>query len=248
MSKSDSVLDHIALVIRRSDSFSAADDNCIRLIAEAATWFSVPGGTPLFCQGDPSDAMYIVISGLFGAYVRNEAGHETLVGRIGPGDVVGEMGCVTGEARSATIRALRTSEVVAVSRDTLENLPRSYPVVLLSLCRTVIRRLRSAQERKAANFRPRAYCLLPHTEADDAHKFAVDFAAALATLGPTFLVTKDKHLGHTADKLSALEAAHDCVVYLAERGQTPWSRLCLRQADTVLIVTRGADTPSPSIH
>ena len=85
MSKSDSVLDHIALVIRRSDSFSAADDNCIRLIAEAATWFSVPGGTPLFCQGDPSDAMYIVISGLFGAYVRNEAGHETLVGRIGPG-------------------------------------------------------------------------------------------------------------------------------------------------------------------
>jgi NTE family protein len=45
----------------------------------------------------------------------------------------------------------------------------------------------------------------------------------------------------TADQFSALECAHEYVVYAAERGNTSWSRLCLSQADCILIVARGTD-------
>jgi NTE family protein len=240
-----SYLDHIAFLIRRSAAFPAADDDFIRSLAEVVVWSSVPGGAPLFRQGDASEAMYIVVSGLLGAYVGG-SGDERMVGRIGPGELVGEMGCLTGEPRSATVRALRASEVLAISHVALESLARRHPVVLLSLSRTVIGRLRHAQEGKPTTSRPRTYCLVPQAgEGDHARAFAADFTAAMATLGSTVLVTRDNGHDQTADGLSALEAAHDFVVYVAERGPTAWTRLCLRQADTVLIVARGEDQPRP---
>jgi NTE family protein len=241
----DSFVDRVAFLISSSKALPTADDECIRSIAEAADRLSVLGGSTLISQGDPSETIFIVASGLFGAYFRTDAGDEIMVGRIGPGETVGEMGCVTGEPRSATIRALRTSEVIAISWRAVEHLARSEPAVLLSVCRTVVRRLRTAQEGRHESFAPRTFCVLPHTDENEARTFVVDLTAALASLGPSALVTKDKWCTKTVAELLVLEAAHEYVVYLAEHGQTPWSRRCLRQADTVLVAACGNDPISP---
>jgi NTE family protein len=245
MSKDESLLDQIASRIRQSGAFPGLDDDCIRSIAEAATWFSVRGGNTLFSQGDPSDALYITVSGLLGAYFRRSSGEEITVNRIGPGEVIGEMGCVLGEPRSATIRALRSSELIAVSRDALKELAPRNTGILLSLYRTVVGRLRDVQEGKHARYRPRTFCMLPNVDDDSARTFAKDLAAALGALGPTFLVTKQEFGDATSDQFSVLEAAHEYVVYVAENAKTTWSRLCLSQADCILIVVRGTDAPTP---
>jgi NTE family protein len=245
MSNDESLLDQIASRIRKSGAFPDLDDDSIRSIAEAATWFSVRGGNTLFSQGDPSEALYITVSGLLGADFRKSSGEEITVNRIGPGEVIGEMGCVLGEPRSATIRALRTSELIAVSRGALEQLARRHPGVLLSLYRTVVGRLRDVQEGKHVRYRPRTFCLLPNVGDDGARAFAGDLAAALGALGSTFLVTKQEFADATSDQFSVLEAAHEYVVYVAERAKTSWSRLCLSQADCILIVVPGTDAPAP---
>jgi NTE family protein len=245
MSKDDSLLNQIASLIQKSGAFPGLDDDRIRSIAEAATWFSVRGGCTLCSQGDPSESLYITVSGLLAAKFRKSSGEEITVNRIGPGEVVGEMGCVLGEPRSATIRALRTSELIAVSRGALEQLERRHPVVLLSLYRTVVGRLRDVQEGKHARYRPRTFCLLPNVDDDSARAFARDLAAALGALGSIFLVTKQEFAEASSDQFSALEAAHEYVVYVAERGKTSWSRLCLSQADSILIVVRGTDAAIP---
>jgi NTE family protein len=241
MSYDDPLLHQIASRIRKSGAFLGLDDDCIRSIAEAATWFSVRGGNILFSQGDPSEALYITVSGLLGAVFRRSSGEEITVNRIGPGEVIGEMGCVLGEPRSATIRALRSSELIAVSRNALEQLARRNPGILLALYRTVVGRLRDVQEGKHARYRPRTFCLLPAAADDGVRAFAQDIAAALGALGSTFLVTKPEFAGATADQFNVLEAAHEYVVYLAESAETAWSRLCLSQADCILIVVRGTD-------
>jgi NTE family protein len=207
MLKDESFLDQITSLIRKSGAFPGVDDNCIRSIAEAATWFSVRGGNTLFSQGDPSDALYITVSGLLAANVRKSSGEEITVGRIRPGEVIGEMGCVTGEPRSATIRALRTSELLAVSRDALDQLAHKQPSILRSLYRTVVGRLRSVQEGKSPRHSPRTFCLLPHLDDDSTQAFAHDLAAELGALGSTFLVTKQDFADATADQFSALECA-----------------------------------------
>src|SRR5262245_47418855 len=110
----------------------------LRLIATACSWFSVPGGSCLFSQGEESGSIYILTSGLTGAYRIDPAGGEKLLGRIGPGEIVGEMGFITGEQRAATIRALRNCELLRVSRDELHKLSLRHPAVLRELCSTVV--------------------------------------------------------------------------------------------------------------
>jgi hypothetical protein len=46
-------------------------------------------------------------------------------------------------------------------------------------------------------------------------------------------------MGHTPDWFREIESSHDLVVYVAEPGPTPWTQLCLRQADSLLLVARG---------
>jgi NTE family protein len=239
--KSEPFVDHITSLIRKSGAFPGVDDDCIRSIAEAASWFSVPGGNTLFSQGEQSEAMYITVNGLFGVNVRTSSGEEVMVGRIGPGEVIGEMGCVIGEPRSATIRTLRASELLALSREALEELARRHPDILLSLYRTVVGRLRNIQEDKPTGYRRRTYCVLPIVDDDNALAFADDLAVELGALGSTFLVTKREFAGATSGRFAELEAAHEYVVYLAEREMTSWSQLCLNQADTIVVVVRGTD-------
>jgi NTE family protein len=241
MSKAESFLNQITSRIRKSGAFPGVDDDCIQSIAEAATWFSVRGGNTLFVQGDPSDALYITVSGLLVAKFHKSSGEEITVGRIGPGEVIGEMGCIIGEPRSATIRALRTSELLAISRDALDQLTHKHHAILRSLFRTVVGRLRSVQEGDSPRYRPRTFCVLPNVDDDSADAFARGLAAALRALGPTFLVTKQEFSDATSDQFSVLEANHEYVVYVAERVKTSWSRLCLSQADCILTVVRGTD-------
>jgi NTE family protein len=245
MAKPDQILDHIIFLIRQSGAFADANDDCIRSLAEVVSWITIPGRNTLFSQGEPSTAMYITSSGLLGAYVRNAAGEETLIGQIGPGELIGEMGCVAGEPRTATIRALRTSEVLMVSWAAIEPLARTHPVLMLSLCRTVIGRMRGLVEGKQLQTRPRTFCLLPRCDGQKMRTLVDDLIAEFSTLGPTFLVTKELCQDYTTHRLFALEASYDYVVYLSDDDKTPWSRLCLQQADTVLVIAEGSATPAP---
>ena len=250
MSNSDAHIEHIAYLIRRSAAFPSMGENLVQSMAAAATWLAMSGGSSLFNQGDASEAMYIVVSGLLGVYVGgsgDEKDPERMIGSIGPGELVGEMGCIAGETRSATVRALRATELIAISSATLEELAREDPVILRTLSRTLVARLRRAQEGKSVAFRSRTYCLVPQSEdSSGARAFAADFTAALAALGTVYLATQDSCPDQTADSLSSIEVAHEYVVYFADAAMTSWSRLCLRQADTVLIVARGEDTPRPA--
>jgi NTE family protein len=241
----DAVFEQIARLIRRSGVFPGTDDAFVQSLARAARWFSLPGGAQLFGRGDLSDAMYIVIAGRLGAYVDDGAGERT-VGVIGPGELVGEMGCITGETRSATVRALRATDVIAISERALARFASDNPLILQALARTVIGRLRRAQEEKHASLPPRTFCVLPHgIGSETAQIFAADLATALGALGRTYLATQANAGAKTAGSLSEIESENEFVVYCADAHATAWSALCLRQSDTVLAVARPGDTPQP---
>ena len=77
---------------------------------------SVPKGTILFRQGDPSDSMFVVGAGRIrltlgtGAEVRE-------IGTLGPGDFFGEISLLTGAARTATAEVVEDSRLLVVGRD-----------------------------------------------------------------------------------------------------------------------------------
>ncbi|MBC7677745.1 MAG: DHA2 family efflux MFS transporter permease subunit, partial [Pseudorhodobacter sp.] len=76
-----------------------------RLLAQGAL-VTVEAGRWLFQDGDATDGMYVVRSGRL-----DVVGPEGVVRELGAGDVVGELGALTGQPRSAGVRARRDAQL-----------------------------------------------------------------------------------------------------------------------------------------
>ncbi len=80
------------------------DEEIIRHVASRQDF---PAGSVIFHEGDKADGLYLIISGKVEVYRLTSASLETPVARLGPGDIVGEMGIlVRGGKRNASVRAV----------------------------------------------------------------------------------------------------------------------------------------------
>ena len=70
----------------------------------------------IYAQGDPSDALFYIVSGAVKVTVISEYGKEAVVGILRAGDFFGE-GCLDGPpSRNSTIVATADSEIVRIDR------------------------------------------------------------------------------------------------------------------------------------
>lgn len=202
-------------------------------------WMSLPGGRVLFEAGSTSDAVYFVISGCLGAF----SPEGELVGRITAGQSVGEMGLIVSRPRAATVRALRDSELALLSAGTFERVLLGHPEAILRLARLTVERLEDAASGRVRRTMPRTIALLPRHADIDVAALSADFSQALSTFGRVDFVSSQRAGSHSPQWFHELEARNDFVVYVADPTDTPWTRLCLRQADVVLLAALATDEP-----
>jgi predicted RND superfamily exporter protein/CRP-like cAMP-binding protein len=95
---------------------------------------NVKTGAYLFEQDDFADSMYIVISGVFDAFMIDpDVNSErrkclpTRVNRLGVGEVIGEMGMMTSGSRCASVVAVTSGEVLELNQTHLERIRLVYP-------------------------------------------------------------------------------------------------------------------------
>jgi thiosulfate dehydrogenase (quinone) large subunit len=74
-------------------------------------------GAVLMRQGDTADALYLIQAGQAAVVVQTRDGHEQVIDHIGPGKPAGELGLLTGGARSATVRAIGSVVALVLPRD-----------------------------------------------------------------------------------------------------------------------------------
>ncbi|MEI8259852.1 MAG: cyclic nucleotide-binding domain-containing protein, partial [Deltaproteobacteria bacterium] len=226
-------------LLESSPIFSGLDRDTLVAIAACLDWIAVPGGATLFEAGEPSDALYLVVSGCLGAYVGDD-----LIARIPAGETVGEMGLLSGRSRSATVRAIRDSDLARLPREAFKREVASNPLAMLRLAQLLVGRL-DARERHDLRVVPRTYTLIPHGPDVELDAFAARFAAELATRGRVELVRAERGAVHTSGWFHRIESANHFVVYVGDPASTAWTKLCLRQADSVLLIARAAAPPGP---
>jgi len=100
----------------------------------------------LFREGDPPDAMYVIKSGKF-AVVKTKASSEIVLAEIGPGSMVGEMAFFDNKPRSASVKAMKDSEVIALPYKALHAQFQNFPEWCKAIMRTVNDHLRNANQR-----------------------------------------------------------------------------------------------------
>jgi NTE family protein len=226
--------------------FKGLDREILQAIAAEVEWLSLPGGSMLFAAGEPSDSMYVVLSGCLGVFAAATAtDRRRFLGRIVAGDTAGEMGLISGRPRTASVTALRDTELARLSREAFDRVFRQHPEAMLRIAQLTVDRLESSQTRARGGPQgARTFTVLPQNIEVDAAGFASELVKALQEHGRTELVWSVRGATHTSHWFHVIEAANDFVVYVAEPGPSAWTRLCVRQADALILLARADSAPA----
>lgn len=103
-------------------------------------------GQTIFYQGDPGNAMYLVITGSVLLTLPSAAGSEVIVALARPGDHFGELAVLDGGPRYVTAVAQEATEVLAIYRDSLLGFLRNHAEASLQTTLSLCLRVRHITE------------------------------------------------------------------------------------------------------
>jgi|GEM_PF-7015557 len=111
-----------------------------KLVARSEV-IELPAGDVLFHQGDPSDCVYYLMDGHLIGF-SPESFKQSVV-NIRSGEIIGELGVITGEPRSLSIQANRESRLLKVEKKLFLKLFRSNAELLFLLTQKITKRLQN---------------------------------------------------------------------------------------------------------
>jgi NTE family protein len=206
-------------------------------------WFSVPGGRILYQAGDAADGLYLVLSGSLGI-VGSAAGHTGLLAEVVAGGTVGDLALLAQRPQATTVIAVRDTSLVRLDKVAFEALARKYPSILLPLALRVVGRLeRALTSRPAAVTVPKTIALIPLDAEVPIAVLADALAEGLGATGLRVKVLDQSAHEQIEDMFYAIEIAHDLVIYRADERSSPWTQMCIRRSDRVLLVAGAKASP-----
>jgi len=205
--------------------------------------FTLPGGKVLFLAGEAADTLYFVRTGRLGAIRREEGRDQQFLGVVKAGEPVGEMSLLADTPHTATVVALRDSELLALPRETFFAEARRRPDLMAELARLMILRVREAGTKTAAGD-PTVFGFVGVAAGVNVRPLVEQVARIMAAEGTRAAVVGLEASSAPTEWFSAIEQRHDFVLYVAEADETGWAELCGRQVDRLFLVGHG-DRPPP---
>ncbi len=211
-------------------------------------------GEILVRQGEPSDALYFVLSGRFTVHLE---GVVEPIAEIAQGQPIGEIGFFAGLPRTATVTALRDSRVLAITRERFRELSDSSPqlrdAVIVSLARRLSESVDAAAKAPAS---VRTVAVVSAGSSRPSSRFVDSLRDVFGSVSRAVFLTEKEIAERFAEAslddpatsawLNSLEAESDFVFYIADQTLTDWTRKCIRQADVVLLVASAGASVEPN--
>lgn len=105
----------IVALLRTVPLFAGLPDRAIEILAQSADTMLIKAGTKIIQQGELGDGLYVIVQG--SAYVlMRDAEEEQIIDQLSKGAIFGEMSLLSGEPRSASVRAATAVVAVKVGR------------------------------------------------------------------------------------------------------------------------------------
>ncbi len=253
----------LSFSLHLSNLFGDLDAEVVRDLEAELQMTTLGSGEILYRQGEPGDTLAVVVSGKLRVLARRESGEESAVAELGRGETVGEMAVVSGEARTATVMAIRDSNLAVLSREGFDRLLLKHPRAMTRMVADkLVARLRNMTSGARPGKAVATLALLPVNAGLDIGAFGEALAKSLSLFGATLLLssrTVDHALLRTGaaqvdesdprhltmvEWLNRKELEHDFVLYQMDAEASAWSARCLRQADQVILVGNGGDDPA----
>jgi len=135
------------LLIRNVPMFSLLSGVQLLLLAQVLLRKPYPRNSTVVAAGDPSDALYIVISGRLKVTISDKEGREAILAILNRGDFFGEMGLIDQAPRSATVVTIESCELLTITRtDFMKCLQKNFDLAM-NVIRGLVERLRQADKK-----------------------------------------------------------------------------------------------------
>ena len=241
--------------------FTGMDMATLQQFDHEANWLRLGGGEKLFAQGDPPDYLYVVVHGRLEVIVERENGVSEVVDRVGPGACVGEMALLADLPHSATVCAIRDSELVRLSKEEFNHLLRHHPQVAIEVARKLVGRLRQTTARATTKSQVSTIALVPSHPSGFPPGFIEKFVQSLVAVGgstlhldrrrasqelgdaPIAMLVDGRPPTRVLNWLNEQEDRFRYVVYESDPTASNWTDLCVRQADRIFLVASASSGP-----
>ena len=130
------------LFLKSIDLFRALPSDELAQIAEIAEEQPLAAGDPVFGEGEPGDALYLIVDGR----VKVHKGDKQLV-QLGVRDVFGEMAVLDSEPRSASVTVVEDAVLLKIGRDDFRDILTERPEIAMGVMKVLTRRLRETSKK-----------------------------------------------------------------------------------------------------
>src|SRR5579872_5767116 len=245
--------DDLINAIKNNKIFSSLNEEGIQKVLSKFTRMELKPSETLFYQGDPSDNIYLLVSGKLSAALTNVTGETRIIGYAEQGEAVGESGALTGEPRALTIKAVEDSVLYRLSSKDFIELCHQYPALMLAAIRPAITRSRSIIQLLASDKINRHIVMTPANRDISLEHFAEKIRGYLEKYPGIDLISDydpefSQHLASEIlkEKIVNLEKnkkkSHK-FLYFLKSHDTPLAKIALRKANIIYITAYSHSTP-----
>ena len=211
---------------------------------------NLKSGEILFQQGDPSGFFYILTHGKLSAVLSSPSMKPRVVGHILPIEPVGELGALSGDPRSLTIKAIEDCRLLKLPDDIFKKLCRQFPSVLFETLRPVVGRSQQMIQLLSTGEKKKHIAIIPankdvHIEEFEAKlKSSIDRFKKIAFLSETVIRSEvDKNSRNFEELISQTEEDNVIIIYLLKSYETPLSKACWSRIEKLYVVADGNSKP-----
>jgi CRP-like cAMP-binding protein len=130
--------------LKRAVLFDGLDEDDLTRLAGIAREVNLSNGDTLFEQGDESDGLYVIVSGILRIYLTADDTREATISLLEDGETIGEIALLDGLSRSAGAAALTDAKLIFIARRPFLNLLDESTALARQIILTLCERLRAA--------------------------------------------------------------------------------------------------------
>jgi CRP/FNR family cyclic AMP-dependent transcriptional regulator len=133
--------------LKRVPLFSGLTDSQIERLAAGSVRRSFPKGRTIVAEGEPSQSLYVLLSGRAKVQRSDTEGKEVILAVLGPGECFGEMSLIDDAPRSASVITIESCDFMSINKEGFKAMLMSSPEICMRIMKGLVKRLREADKK-----------------------------------------------------------------------------------------------------
>lgn len=178
----------------------------------------------LFNQGDVPDYLYILVKGHLLAILQLANKDLSVMGEIDEGEVIGELGILSNQPRTMTIKSTINSILLKISAQDFADICKKYPAILASIIQPVISRSQKTLQILSKEKMRRQIAIIPGNRQISLKKFNENMIRNLSHFSDIAFISGDDYQLSKEEfktKIKNLEEKNRTILYLLNEYRLP---------------------------